>query len=60
MGYWDNITDMYNKQRQKGVSTYGQTLEENTDLTDIDRIEYLEEELIDALMYIEHLKEKLK
>lgn len=59
MGYWNNICEMQKKQTEKGVRTYGQTLEENTSMTDIERLEYLEEELIDGLMYIEHLKVKL-
>lgn len=60
MSYWDNITAIYEKQRKKGIESYGQTLEENTSLTDIDRLEYLEEELVDALMYIEHIKAMFK
>ncbi|MBQ0113301.1 MAG: hypothetical protein KBT03_09250 [Bacteroidales bacterium] len=47
---------MQKKQTEKGIKTYGQTLEQNTKMTDIERLEYLEEELIDALMYIEHIK----
>ena len=43
------------KQRAKGMKTYGKGLEDNP-LSIIDRLEYLEEELIDALMYIEHIK----
>lgn len=54
--YWDNITRIYERQRDKGVRQYGQTLEENKGLSTLDRIEMLEEELVDALMYLEHLK----
>lgn len=57
MSYWDNITKIYEKQKSKGVDTYGQTLEENTTLNIEERLTMLEEELVDALMYIEHLKE---
>lgn len=60
MGYWDNICEMQKRQTEKGIRTYGQTLEENTALTPIERLEYLEEELIDGLMYIEHIKESFK
>lgn len=56
MGYWDNICAMQKKQTEKGIKTYGQTLEQNKSLTPLQRLEYLEEELIDALMYIEHIK----
>lgn len=58
--YWDNITAMYNKQREKGLATYGMTLEENTDLTVEERITMLQEELIDGLVYMEHIKQGLK
>ena len=49
---------MAEKQRAKGMETYGQGLEDNP-MKIIERLEYLEEELIDGLMYIEHIKEGL-
>lgn len=55
--YWSRICKIQERQTQKGLNKYGQILEENTSLTPLERIEYLEEELIDGLMYIEHLKE---
>ena len=60
MSYWDNICEIQKRQTEKGIRTYGMTLEQNTALTDIERLEYLEEELIDGLMYIEHIKAGLK
>lgn len=56
--YWDRICDMAEKQRAKGMKKYGYGLEDNP-MRMKTRLEYLEEELIDALMYIEHIKEKL-
>lgn len=56
--YWDRITELANKQRQKGIEIYGQGIEDN-DLPVVERIRYIEEELIDALMYLEWLKEGL-
>ena len=54
--YWQNIQDIADRQRQKGIDTYGQGLECNP--ADIfTRLNYLEEELIDALMYIEWAKD---
>lgn len=53
--YWDRITELANKQRQKGIETYGQGIEDNK-LPVEERIRYIEEELIDALMYLEWLK----
>ena len=56
--YWQNIQAIADRQRQKGIDTYGQGLEENpADM--VTRLTYLEEELIDALMYIEWAKEYL-
>lgn len=56
MRYWDNVCRIQQKQVAKGIQTYGQTLEENTMLDARERIEMLEEELVDALQYLEHLK----
>ena len=54
--YWDNICAIANTQRKKGLDTYGKGLEENqADI--ITRIEHLEEELVDALMYCEWIKD---
>lgn len=56
--YWENIETIAARQRQKGIDTYGQGLEENpADM--VTRLTYLEEELIDALMYCEWIKDKL-
>lgn len=56
MEYWENICKIQKHQTEKGIIHYGQRLEENTTMTDMEKLEYLQEELIDALMYIEHLK----
>ena len=53
--YWERICKLSRKQREKGMKTYGQGLEMNP-LTIMERLTYLEEELIDGLMYIEHIK----
>ena len=56
--YWASIESIADRQRQKGIETYGQGLEANpADI--ITRLTYLEEELVDALMYIEWAKEYL-
>ena len=54
--YWQNIKDIADRQRKKGIDTYGQGLEANPADIMI-RLTYLEEELIDALMYIEWAKD---
>jgi hypothetical protein len=56
--YWDRITALADKQRKKGIDTYGQGIESNPEDV-LTRIRYIEEELIDALMYLEWLKEGL-
>lgn len=54
--YWQNVCDIQRRQVNKGIRHYGQQLEDNTGMSVHDRLTYLEEELIDGLMYIEHLK----
>lgn len=54
--YWRNICGINARQGAKGVAKYGQTLEANTTLSTEQRIEHAQEELIDALKYLEHLK----
>ena len=56
--YWDRICALADKQREKGINTYGQGLESNPKKI-IERLEYLQEELVDALMYCEWIKDKL-
>ena len=57
--YWDRICKLSAKPRAKGMATYGQGLESNPAAM-LKRIEYLQEELIDGLMYCEWIKDKLK
>ena len=54
--YQRQIESMIDAQVKKGRGKYGVTLEENGTLTSAQRIEHLEEELIDGLMYCEHIK----
>ena len=53
--YWENICKLSERQRRKGMETYGQGLEMNP-MSIGERLTYLEEELIDALMYCEHIR----
>lgn len=53
--YQQRIEERIAAQVAKGREKYGVTLEDNVTLTEAQRIEHLEEELIDALMYCEHL-----
>ena len=54
------IEELLEKQEAKGLDKYGVPLEQNSTLTNSQRIEHLEEELVDGLMYCEHLKSALK
>lgn len=56
MSHRDNIIEMIDRQILKGKSKYGQLLEDNVTLTTDQRLEHMQEELIDALMYTEHLR----
>lgn len=57
--YWQRITAIADKQRAKGMSKYGQGLESNpADI--LERINHLQEELIDGLMYCEWIKELVR
>ena len=53
--YQQRIEERIAAQVAKGREKYGVTLEDNVTLTEAQRIEHLEEELIDGLMYCEHL-----
>ena len=57
--YLERILNRFNKQREKGISKYGQILEENPRDV-ILALEALAEELTDALMYTEEAIEKCK
>lgn len=57
--YWDRITAIYENQREKGLKKYGFPLEANPANIDT-RLRYIEEELVDALMYCEWVRDKLQ
>ena len=55
--YLDRIVARFKRQEQKGVSKYGQILEDNPRGV-LEALEYLAEELTDGLMYVEEAIEK--
>ncbi len=57
--YWERIEALSKAQRDKGIEKYEQGLEVNTTHSIVERLTYIEEELIDALMYIEWVKDGL-
>lgn len=56
--YWERINAIAEKQRAKGMNKYGVGLESNPAAI-MERINHLQEELIDALMYCEWIKDHL-
>lgn len=57
--YWERICKLSERQRAKGMEKYGFGLENNP-AEIIERINHLQEELLDGLMYCEWLKDKLE
>lgn len=56
--YKENIVKLIDKQILKGKENYGHTLYENP-LNALDAINNTQEELIDALFYLENLKDEI-
>lgn len=56
--YWHKISRIAYQQRLRGTAEYGQGIEANP-AEIVDRLNMLQEELIDALYYIEWAKDKL-
>lgn len=57
--YWERINAIAEQQRAKGINKYGVGLESNPAAI-MERINHLQEELIDGLMYCEWIKDHLK
>lgn len=57
--YWDRINAIYHRQEEKGLKKYGMPLEANPAAIQT-RLTYLEEELVDGLMYCEWVRDKLQ
>lgn len=57
--YWERINAIAEQQRTKGINKYGVGLEDNPAAI-MERINHLQEELIDGLMYCEWIKDHLK
>lgn len=55
--YREQIISRMIQQECKGVTSYGQLLIDNTNVSTNERVRFLEEELIDALYYIQWLKD---
>ena len=56
MSYLENLTEMLKKQQEKGVKHYGDVLDNDKGYGAYACIENAQEELVDALFYLEHLR----
>lgn len=53
------VIDSFKKRSERGLEKYGTTLDRN-DLTHLEWLQHLQEELMDATLYIEKLKDEEK
>jgi len=53
------VTEAYKERSKTGIAKYGKTMERE-DLTTLDWLQHLQEELMDATLYIESLKRKYR
>jgi tRNA A37 threonylcarbamoyladenosine biosynthesis protein TsaE len=58
-GIVKRVIDAFKKRSERGLEKYGTTLERN-DLTHVEWLQHLQEELMDATLYIEKLKDEEK
>jgi tRNA A37 threonylcarbamoyladenosine biosynthesis protein TsaE len=55
----EKVIDLFKKRSERGLKKYGTTLDRN-DLTHVEWLQHLQEELMDATLYIEKLKDETK
>lgn len=55
----ERVREAFKKRSERGLEKYGTTLERN-DLTHLEWLQHLQEELMDATLYIEKLKDEEK
>lgn len=53
------VVEAYKKRSEVGIAKYGKTMERE-DLSALDWLQHLQEELMDATLYIESLKRKYR
>jgi tRNA A37 threonylcarbamoyladenosine biosynthesis protein TsaE len=58
-GIVKRVIDAFKKRSERGLEKYGTTLDRN-DLTHVEWLQHLQEELMDAALYIEKLKDETK
>lgn len=55
----ESVINQFSKRSERGIDKYGVTLN-RTDLSTLEWLKHLQEELMDATLYIEKLKQELK
>jgi tRNA A37 threonylcarbamoyladenosine biosynthesis protein TsaE len=58
-GIVKRVIDAFKKRSERGLEKYGTTLDRD-DLTHVEWLQHLQEELMDATLYIEKLKDEEK
>jgi len=56
-GIVKRVIDAFKKRSERGLEKYGTTLDRD-DLTHVEWLQHLQEELMDATLYIEKLKDE--
>jgi hypothetical protein len=51
----ERVVSLFRSRSQRGIEKYGTTLEEN-ELSNIEWLQHLQEELMDAALYVEKIK----
>ena len=54
----EQVVNKFNERSQMGITKYGSTLERN-DLDVVDWMNHLQEELMDAILYLERMKKDI-
>ncbi len=54
----EKVVNKFNERSQTGITKYGSTLERN-DLDVVDWMNHLQEELMDAILYLERMKKDI-
>ena len=54
----EQVVNKFNERSQRGITKYGSTLERN-DLDVVDWMNHLQEELMDAILYLERMKKDI-
>ena len=55
----DSVIESFKERSTSGIKKYNTTLD-RTDLSTLDWIKHLQEELMDAILYLERLKKEIK